>query len=56
MKKQDNREDNINLQTDVLIDLPLADELADETKGGSPGRAAARWGQVITGDLPNATY
>ena len=34
-----------------LADLPVADEQAYETKGG---RAAARWEQVITGDLPAA--
>jgi hypothetical protein len=31
-----------------LADLPVADEQAYETKGGP----AARWSQVITGDLP----
>ena len=33
-----------------LADLPVADEQAYETKGGP---AAARWSQVITGDLPD---
>jgi hypothetical protein len=35
-----------------LADLPVADEQAYETKGGP---AAARWSQVITGDLPDYT-
>ena len=35
-----------------LADLPVADEQAYETKGGP---AAARWSQVITGDLPDCT-
>jgi hypothetical protein len=33
-----------------LADLPVADEQAYETKGGP----AARWEQVIIGDLPPA--
>ena len=33
-KKRNSTNDNINLQSDILIDLPLADEQADETKGG----------------------
>ena len=35
-----------------LADLPVADERAYETKGGP---AAARWSQVITGDVPDYT-
>jgi hypothetical protein len=35
-----------------LADLPVTDEQADETKGGPA--AAARWSQIIIGDLPPA--
>ena len=44
-----NDEDECKTQ---LADLPVADEQAYETKGG--GQAAARWSQIITGDLPDA--
>ena len=36
MKAKENvRNDDINLQTGALTSLPVADEQADETKGGS---------------------
>ena len=34
-----------------IADLPLADQQAYGTKGGP---AAARWSQIIIGDLPDA--
>lgn len=33
-KKEITMNENINLQTDTLIDLPIADEQADEATGG----------------------
>ncbi len=38
-KKENTTNQNINLQADTLTDLPLADERADETKGGAPNRS-----------------
>ncbi len=38
MKVKENvKNDGINPQADTLIDLPVADEQADETKGGIIG-------------------
>ena len=34
-KKENAKNDNINLQADALSELPLADEQADEIKGGT---------------------
>lgn len=35
MNQQDNRNDDINLESDTLTDLHVTNEQADETKGGS---------------------
>ncbi len=38
MKAKENVKNNdINLQADTLIDLPVTDEQADETRGGTTG-------------------
>ena len=34
IKREDTSNEDINLQADALTDLPVADEQADETKGG----------------------
>ena len=34
-KEENSTNDEINLQTDALVDLPVADAPADETKGGA---------------------
>ena len=44
--------DNEGEATAQLADLPVVDGQAYETKGG---QAAARWSQIIIGDLPNHT-
>lgn len=47
MKAKENVKNDINLQTDTLTDLPVADEQADETKGGREGGGV---GQVDRAD------
>ncbi len=42
MKAKENvKNDNLNLQADTLTNLPLADEQADETKGGNASDRSA---------------
>ena len=36
-KKENAKNDNFNLQSHILIDLPVADEQTDETRGGTAG-------------------
>ena len=38
VRKENARNNQVNLETDALSDLPVANERADETKGGAPNR------------------
>ena len=52
MKVQEHiKNDDINLQADALTDLPVADEQADETKGGASGTGKTMAAEVIASKL-----
>jgi hypothetical protein len=50
--KENVKNAEINLQAEALTDLPVADEQADETKGGpgGPGTRDAHWRESLFGN------
>ena len=48
-KKRDATNDNLNIQSDIMSDLPLANEQADETKGGESRVAHGLYSQRTIG-------
>jgi len=49
--KENARNDEINLQAEALTDLPLADQQAGETKGGSSGTGKTMAAEAIASQL-----
>ena len=50
-EKENPTNDEINLQAEALTDLPLADEHAGETKGGTSGTGKTMAAEVLAGEL-----
>ena len=54
-KKRNATNDNINLQADTLIDLPLTDEQAEEAKAGDGTRSFFAFEQGFRGGVTVAS-